>query len=136
MAKTYKPIHHLPQKLRYGKIVTWSMLAALPLLFAYWSLGREEGAFTIWCVQSLPLLAIAPGIYKQLYRSYSWLCFLLLFYFILAVERALISTSSWSDYVFLALVVGLFISSMMTSRWLQRTQKQHLIEPKESDTNV
>lgn len=139
MSKTYKPIKHLSLKLKSGTIVTWSLLGLMLILFTYWNAIRDlsiGGIVAVWSLQSLPLLALLPGIYKKNYRSYSWLCFILLFYFIVAVERAMVSTSTWTDYIFVGLIVGLFISSMMTGRWLQRTQKQHLIDQQDIENDV
>ncbi len=85
---------------------------------------RSSGfSFAVLAIQAGPILALLPGIIQKRYRSYNWLCFLLLFYFIFAVERVFTSVSNTSDFLFLALIVLLFISSMMTSRWLQRLQK-------------
>lgn len=136
MPKVYKPIRNLSAKLQGGTLTTWVLLAMLLCLFAYWNLTGDSGSIVVWCFQSIPLLALVPGMVKHNYRSYSWMCFVLLFYFIFAVERSLVSTSSVSDYIFLALVVALFLATMMTSRWLQRTQKQHLLNSKETEANV
>ena len=136
MAKVYKPIKNLAAKRKAGIICSWALLGLLLGLFAFWNIFGETGSIAVWCFQSIPLLALTPGIYKHNYRSYSWLCFILLFYFIFAVERSMISTSTFTDYVFLGLVVALFISAMMTSRWVQRSQKQHLLNSKEIEANV
>ncbi|VUD51358.1 hypothetical protein TDB9533_01410 [Thalassocella blandensis] len=136
MPKVYKPIKHLHTKLRGGIATTWVLFTLLLGLFAFWNISRETGSLVVWCFQSIPLLALAPGMFKKNYRSYSWMCFVLLFYFIFAVERSMISTSTFTDYLFLALVVALFLATMMTSRWLQRSQKQHLLNPKEIEANV
>ena len=123
MTRQYKPIKHLPTKLRYGTWITYLLLATVVGLFCYWGLLRQQFSIAIFVVQSTPLLALVPGLVSRSYRSYSWLCFVLLFYFILAVERALTSVASFTDFIFLTVVIMLFISSMMTSRWLQRTLK-------------
>lgn len=116
-------------RLRYGEPISMSLYIALLFLFLYWNITREEGFLVgIWLVQSLPLLALLPGMLKKYYRTYSWLCFGLLFYFIFAVERVFSSVHQLSDYIFLGLVVLLFISSMMTSRWMQYVQKTRPVE--------
>lgn len=112
------------QPFYYGSIINYSIFALLITLMVYWNLVRSSGfSLAVLAIQVGPLLALIPGIILKRYRSYNWLCFLLLFYFIFAVERVFTSVRTPSDFVFLTLIVLLFISSMMTSRWLQRLQK-------------
>ncbi len=120
-------LSEVESKLRYGEPLSLSLYGALLVLFLYWNLTREGGFLVwVWLAQSLPLLAFLPGMVKKHYKSYSWLCFGLLFYFIFAVERVFSSIHQLSDYIFLGLVVLLFVSSMMTSRWMQYVQKSRL----------
>ncbi len=67
---------------------------------------------------------LLPGLLSQYYRVYSWLCFIILLYFVVAVMGAFSSVSKPSDYVFLFFTVVLFNVSMMCSRYAQRVQKQ------------
>jgi len=115
-----KPIKHIPnlqQKADYSFKLTLGLYSALLLLFAFWNLNRSEGLnWAVWLFQSLPLLALLPGLLRKYYRSFSWLCFLLLFYFIKAIEGVFMSTATGLDYVFLTLTVLLFVSqSLKTS---------------------
>jgi uncharacterized membrane protein len=74
-----------------------------------------------WPVVSLkliPLLVFIPGLIKQTFRTYSWICFVCLIYFV-AIFPVAYTRNLWSDWLITALVITLFISSMMTSRWLQ-----------------
>ena len=41
-----------------------------------------------WLVQILPLLAFIPSLFSKNLRSYQWLCFAILLYFIYAVLNA------------------------------------------------
>ncbi|MFT5083157.1 MAG: putative membrane protein [Lentisphaeria bacterium] len=123
MKRPYAPIKHLANKLRYGTWASYFFLGALISLFCYWGLARPHFSPVVFSLQSVPLLALLPGMLSKSYRSFSWLCFVLLIYFIFAVERALTSVATLTDIIFLALVITLFITSMMTSRWLQRTLK-------------
>ena len=124
MAKIYKPIKHLHEKRRIASITTYVTIGLILALFGYWNITRESGfSIVVLAFQTLPLLLILPGIIKGYYRAYSWLCFILLMYFIVAVERSMLSTAQYLDYVFVGLIVILFCSSMMAGRWLQREQK-------------
>ncbi len=114
----------LTAKALTARAITFSLFGGLILLFTYWNLNRDSGVKpAVWLVQSLPLLALLPGMIRQAHRAYSWLCFVLLVYFILAVQLVFSSIRQTSDYIFLILTVLLFISSMMTSRWLRQLQK-------------
>jgi uncharacterized membrane protein len=74
-----------------------------------------------WPVVSLkliPLLIFIPGLIKQTFRTYSWICFVCLIYFV-AIFPVAYTRNLWSDWLITVLVITLFVSSMMTSRWLQ-----------------
>ncbi len=129
MTKTLKPIKYLHTKLKYGNRVTLALIALMLSFFAITKWFSENAslssAIIIWFIQSIPFLLILPGIFKHYYRSYSWLCFLLLFYFVFAIERCFLSTASVKEYVFVTLTIVLFIAAMMTSRWQQRALYQN-----------
>lgn len=120
-----KVIPNLDTKLSWsipGFFVCYALIIAL---IALWNLTRAGGTlWIIWGSQCLPLLIFLPGLYKRYYRSYSWFCFLLLLYFVMAVAGALKSTAGAYDYLFLLLTTTLFILSMMSSRWLQYSLHQ------------
>lgn len=85
---------------------------------------RETGTnWIVFGIQILPLLCFIPGLMSQYYRVYSWLCFVMLLYFIVAVMEVSASTATATDGLFLALVTLLFTSSMFCSRYAQRVQK-------------
>ena len=122
------PQNDLPQKnmqtkLHVAQVSFYFLYASLVLLLVSGNIFRSGGGplWTILAIQLLPLLAFLPGIIKKHYRSYSWLCFVLLIYFIRAVEGVFMSNANAMDGVFLLLVVALFINSMLCSRWLQRS---------------
>jgi len=77
----------------------------------------------ILTIQVLPLAAFIPSLISQYYRVYSWLCFVMLLYFVLAVMASLSSIATVLDYIYLALTVYIFNCSMMCSRYAQRVQK-------------
>lgn len=110
------------RKLYIGQVSFYLFYSGLVLLLLGWNIFRPGGPlWAILIVQLLPLLAFLPGIIKKYYRTYSWLCFILLFYFIRAVEGVFLSNANAADWLFLLLVVVLFINSMLCSRWLQRS---------------
>ena len=112
-------------RLDIGLFIFFGSYLSLILVMVEWNLTRANGpTWQILLLQILPLLLLLPGLIKKHYRTYIWLCFILLFYFIKGVEGVLVSTAVYSDYLFLSLVIFLFINSMLCSRWLQ--QFQHL----------
>lgn len=114
----------LVKKVQISTSINYTLYALLIGVIIFWNLNRDEGfKLAVLLLQSLPLLAFLPGMIQKVYRSYSWLCFILLFYFIFAIQSVFSTIRDPSDFVFLALIVLLFISSMMASRWVQRLQK-------------
>ncbi len=119
-----KDIHipNLEAKLHWGRIVTWLCYGALLLQLSILNLSEEHGSIARWVMQCLPLLLVLPGMIIQRYKTYSWLCFILLLYFTAYVVEVGSPLFTWTDATGLSLTVIMFISSMMTSRWLQHWQ--------------
>lgn len=108
----------LQKKLRIGRILTLGCYAGLLLLFTALNLLRESGNIKLWLVQVIPLLVFIPALRYETHRSYSWLCFVALMYFLVIIPL-LMTRWLWSDWLITVLVTVLFIAAMMTSRWLQ-----------------
>ena len=91
-----------------------------------WQLLRPGGPIaTIWVIQLVPLLLVLPGLLQRRPRAFIWLCFILLVYFIRAVEGVMASNRAWIDWWLLIGTVTLFITAMLTSRYLQRPAAAH-----------
>ena len=71
----------------------------------------------------LPLLIFLPGMLKENLRSYIWLCFVSLLYFIALVERLVARPDSVLAAVGMFGVVTMFIAAMMFVRWRARELK-------------
>lgn len=122
-----------PARLQWSIRLSWLSLAGLLLLFTWRSLMADDGSWLRWLVQCLPLAIFIPGLLHNSYRTYSWLCFVVLLYLIPAITQVVMSLgfrnaeqppSHWSDWLLLILVVILFFSAVLNSRWLQRWQLQ------------
>jgi uncharacterized membrane protein len=118
----------LALKVRLGRIVVF---ACYTLLLAVYSIRTlwltpldKEPNTVVWFFHIVPLLMMLPGMLKNHYRSYIWLCFVLLFYFMTAVIQAFAPEYGWFPKFEVALIVLLFISAMMFSRWWQSYQHQ------------
>lgn len=113
----------VPTKLKLASAITWLLYVALILAYTVWQFTRPTGpSYFFLAVQLFPLLLVLPGLKAHSPRGHIWLCFLLLLYFVKGVDGVISPSRAWIDYFVLTVSVVLFISSMLTSRWLQ----QHL----------
>ncbi len=71
----------------------------------------------------IPLLIFLPGMLRENLRSFVWLCFVSLLYFISLVERLFAQPDSLLAIAGMIAVVSLFISSMLFVRWRARELK-------------
>jgi uncharacterized membrane protein len=106
-------------KVNLGLTTTHSAVGLLVLLLSWLNFQLPENGIALWLFKILPLLIFIPGFMKNHYRSYSWLCFVILPYFIWIIPMALYR-KSWSDFLVVSLTVIIFIAAMMSSRWLQQ----------------
>ncbi|MGB0665178.1 MAG: DUF2069 domain-containing protein [Pontibacterium sp.] len=97
---------------------------ALLLCFGYWRgwVTPVEGAnsLLLWVAQSSLLLAFLPVILRGQPRSYAWLCFALIPYFLFTVEAALNPNTQWVGALASCLVALLFCTAMFYARWQAR----------------
>lgn len=110
---------HVNQKLKLGFWITHGSYGAFILVMSWLNFQPADSSFKLWLVKIFPLLIFLPGFIKQKYRTYSWLCFGILPYFIWVIPLVM-GRSSLGDWLMTILIVVLFISSMMTSRWMQQ----------------
>jgi uncharacterized membrane protein len=86
----------------FGQQVTDAALMGLPAV--------------IWVGKLLPLLLFVPGMLRDRLRSFIWLCFVSLGYFVAAVERVFATPQSALALLGLCAVVVLFTASMVYVR--------------------
>ena len=77
----------------------------------------NQAPWFIWVLKLLPLLIFLPGMRKDNLRSYIWLCFVCLGYFIILVQRIFAQPDSLLVLCGLFSVVILFIAAMLYVRW-------------------
>ena len=106
------------QKLSIAKPIALITYVLLIALIIYTESQSEKFNLAVWALKLLPLLMLIPGLIRQTFRTYSWLCFVCLIYFT-AIFPVAYTRSLWTDWLITLLVTILFLSSMMTSRWLQ-----------------
>lgn len=84
--------------------------------------GREP-SLTIWLVRIVPLLVFVPGMLRHNPRSLTWLCFVSLLYFMIAVTEAMSPLRLWINHLEVALSVTVFVSAMLSIRWRAQWQR-------------
>ena len=100
-------------------VATWFVFAVLLLQQAADALLQAAPWF-IWLVKLLPLLLFVPGMLRDNLRSYIWLCFVCLGYFMLLVQRIFATPSDLLVITGLVAVVVLFTTAMLYVRWRAR----------------
>ena len=84
---------------------------------------RNHFYWFVWLIQTLPLLTLAPGLIGKQIRSSIWLCFILLFFFLMYIDQtniALITHNSTRVAAYaglVALCTLLFTTSLLFARW-------------------
>lgn len=94
----------------------WAVLLAQQLADA-WLLQLP---WIFWLAKLLPLLIFLPGMLRDRLRTYIWLCFVCLLYFMALVERLFAMPGSILAITGTVAVVTLFIAAMMYVRWRAR----------------
>jgi len=99
--------------------VTWLAFSVLLLQQGIdaWSRGAP---WFIWLLKTLPLLVFLPGMLRDRLRSFIWLCFVCLVYFLVLVQRVFAQPDSPLSVSGLLAVVVLFTSAMLYVRWRAR----------------
>ncbi len=78
----------------------------------------------IWLAVVLPLVIFLPGMLQDQLRSYIWLCFVLLLYFMRLVVALFEAPGSPMHIVGMIAVVTLFTSAMLYVRWRARELRE------------
>ncbi|WP_339897044.1 DUF2069 domain-containing protein [uncultured Gilvimarinus sp.] len=112
----------LTRRYQQGRLITLACLLSLIALFCFSNLFEPSGSIFRALVQCVPLALFIPGIWIGHHRTYSWLCFVILFYFTAFVVEAMSPFGNLVDYLATALSVILFLAAMMSSRWRQHSR--------------
>lgn len=117
---------------KLSRQLVFGSYALLLLFFTYMTIiappMEREANYVIWLMHILPLILFLPGMLRGNARTFIYLCFLLLFYFALSVANTFLPDYGWYPWVETALIIVLFLSVMMHTRWSQRQaseQRQH-----------
>ncbi len=102
--------------------LSWALLLSVQAVDAW----LHHLPWILWLGKLLPLLIFLPGMLKDNLRSYIWLCFISLGYFILGVERLFAQPGSLLAMLGMFAIVILFIAAMLFVRWRARELKAEL----------
>jgi len=79
--------------------------------------AAQQPPLLIWVLRVAPLLIFFPGMLADRLRSYIWLCFVCLLYFVTLVLRLFADPTNPIAILGMASVVGLFVGAMLYVRW-------------------
>lgn len=96
------------------------LLLGLVIFLAISHIVRGQDVIFRVLVSCLPLLGFLPGLIKAQFRAGSWLCFVLLMYFVGFTTQLWIPGNTLGESIALVFTVTLFVSAMMYARWQQR----------------
>jgi uncharacterized membrane protein len=113
--------------------LTWLSWAVLLLQQAV-DVWEHQAPWFIAVLKLMPLLIFVPGMRKDNLRSYIWLCFVCLGYFMVLVQRMFAQPDSLLVATGLAAVVLLFIASMLYVRW--RARELRVLDAPQLDSGV
>lgn len=126
---------HAKTRAQAGQAVTLAAIAVLVLNALAQQLAAGAIHWLFLLIQCVPLLVFVPGIRANYHRTYSWLCFVVLFYFIVGVTNVMSPLADSFGWIQLVASVCLFIAAMMTSRWLQQASVHNLPKPDPVESN-
>ncbi|MEZ5503166.1 MAG: DUF2069 domain-containing protein [Halioglobus sp.] len=107
-------------RLRLGAArMTWLSWATLVLQQAA-DAWQHQAPWFIWSLKLLPLLMFLPGMLRDNLRSFIWLCFICLGYFLILVQRIFAQPDNALVITGLVAVVVLFTAAMLYVRWRAR----------------
>jgi len=73
-------------------------------------------AITIWLIQTIPLLLFLAGLHRAHLRTYAWMCFVVLLYFIHGVLVAFDPARLWLGLLQIGLCIIMFSSLILFIR--------------------
>ena len=121
MATNYFRLAGISRKLMFGAYILLLLMFTLGTLVVP-SCNREPNV-VIWVLNCLPPLFFLPAMLRRNLRALAWLCFILLFYFLMAVPVAFACVSALTTLEVVVIVI-LFIVTMLYIRWQSRANKQ------------
>ncbi len=112
------------QKAKYARLISAITYGGLILTFLFNNfiyIGYERTLpYTFSVVQIVPLLIFLPGLIKGSHRTHTWLCFVMLFYFMVYTVYVMSPDPTIVDIIIWVYTIILFNASMLFIRWKKR----------------
>lgn len=103
----------LPKNIEHTRLAILSSYYALLFYFAINALAVfgdfRLTSLVVWLIQAAPLLLFAPGLHRAHLRTYGWVCFVILLYFMHGVVIAFEPERLWFGLVEVLLCTLIFI---------------------------
>lgn len=115
-----------------ARSITWIALAVLFLQQAI-DIAVRSAPWVVWLAVLVPLVIFLPGMLRDNLRSYIWLCFVSLMYFMRLVVALFAQPDNLLSISGMVAVVILFTSSMLYVRWRARELRATPDQPLEDD---
>lgn len=109
---------------RYGLFASFfGLLLVLTLTTWLWPPEGAEPTLAIWLLKIGPLLMFLPGLLRNNTRSCAWLCFVVMFYFLIGVLNAMIPSGGSIDVVQIGLSVAVFTFGIVFIRYTAKKRE-------------
>jgi uncharacterized membrane protein len=105
------------------RVVCWASFIVL-LWQQTMEMWTGQAPWIIWLALLLPLVIFLPGMFRENLRSYIWLCFVSLLYFMRLVESLFENPRDALSIVGMVAVCTIFCSAMMYVRWRAKELRQ------------
>ncbi len=116
-----------------ARLIAWIALATLFVQQAL-DVWLRSAPWIVWLAVLVPLVIFLPGMLRDNLRSYLWLCFVSLLYFMRLVVALFARPDSVLSITGMVAVVILFTSSMFYVRWRARELRAATDQHRQDDT--
>lgn len=86
------------------------------------TLALAGAGIAIWLLKVAPLLLLLRGLLKRSHKTASWLSFMIMLYFVLAVMLTFTPGANGQGWLMVILTGSAFMSSMLYTRWQKRAE--------------
>lgn len=118
MTSDSKPVPALIEQSRRAVMMTYFSLLIVFTAYSLWQLpGSNLPSITfLWLMRSVPLLIFLPGLLKRHLRTFAWLSFVVLLYFVQSVQTAFTEDGRFYGLLVTALLCVLFTAVVVYIR--------------------
>lgn len=109
-------------------VICYSALLLIFTLYALWQIpgGNVTAIVVLWLIKALPLLIFVPGLRARKLRTYAWLSFVSLLYFVQSVQTAFTQDGRLYGIVVSVLLALLFCALVVYIRTFRSYYKMPL----------